>query len=158
MTEEQKMIYEDFFHRFGAPSDTAEIRINHTFYKPDEIYNIDNLMRYDKWAAEEILRLQKAIEQVQIYRIAICERYNLLQFANVQKVVKLKREKHSYDNKVFYYLQFIDRYEDGHEEQTKSIKYAGADRRKAIADFEEFAKENKNYIAVKDIAKSYWEK
>ena len=158
MTDEQKNVYENFFRRYGSPSDTAEIRITHTFYKPDEIYNAEQLARYDNWAAETIERLQKAIEQVQIYRIGICERYNFLQFANVQKVVKLKREKHSYDNKVYYYLQLIDRYEDGHEEQTKSTKYAGADRRKAISDFEEFAKENKNYIAVKDIEKSPWEK
>lgn len=158
MTEEQNKIYDDFFHRFGSPSNDAEIRITHTFYKPDNIYSVENLMRYDKWAEEEIQRLEKALEQVKIYRIAICERYNFLQFENVQKIVKLKREKLSYYNKVYFYLLFIDRYEDGHEEIIKSIKYAGKERKQAIEDFEKFANENKSYIAVKEIEKGYWEK
>lgn len=158
MTEEQRKIYDDFFKRYGSPSDDAEIRIQHTFYKPNTIYDVERLKTYDKWANDTIKQLEKAIEKAKIYRMAICERYNELHFSNVQKIVKLKREKRCHDNKVYYYLMFIDRYEDGHEQTTNSIKYTGKERKKAIEDFEKFAKENKQYIAIKEIEKSRWEK
>ena len=158
MTKEQKEIYENFFTRYGSPSEVAEIRINNAFYKVNNIYDESTLMRYDNYAHEDIKRLEKMIEQLKIYRIAICERYNELQFAHVQKVVKLKREKRTYDNKVYYYLELINRYDNGHDEQIKSTRYTGKERKKAIEDFERFANENKNYIAEKDIEKGKWEK
>lgn len=158
MTEEQRTIYNGFFKRYNSPSDFAEVRIQRTLYKPENEYECAKLATYDKWAEETIKTLESAIEKVKIYRMAVCERYNELQFANVQKVVKLKREKHYGENKVYYYLLLIDRYEDGHEQTTKSVKYAGTERKQAIADFEKFAKENKNFIAIKEIEKSKWEK
>lgn len=158
MTKEQKEIYEDLFTRYGSPSDVAEIKITSVLHDARRLYDTNYILRCDNHAEEYIKQLEKAIEKLKIYRIAICERYNELQFANIQKVVKLKREKHFHDNKVYYYLQLLDRYEDGHEEITKNTKYTGKERKKALEDFEKFVKENKNYIAVKDIEKGRWEK
>ena len=158
MTEEQKEIYKELFTRYGSSSDVGEIRITSVLHDARKLYDTNYILRCDEHAEEYIKQFEKAIERLKIYRIAICERYNELQFANIQKVVKLKREKHCCDNKVYFYLQLLDRYEDGHEEQIKSIRYTGKERKKALEDFEKFAKENKNYIAVKDIAKGKWEK
>ena len=158
MTDKQKEKFNQLFTRYGSPSKEGEIRINKTFYSPGQVYNFNKLRMYDEWAADALNRLNEAIEQVQAYRIAICERYNELQFANVEKVIKLKREKNTWDNKVYYFLMFIERHQDGHEEIIKSDKYAGIERKKALEDFENFVKNNKNYIAVKDIEKSRFEK
>lgn len=158
MTEAQKEIYKELFTRYGSLSDVAEIRITGVLHDARKLYDTNYISRCDDHAEEYIKQCEKAIEKLKIYRIAICERYNELQFANIQKVVKLKREKHLYDNKVYYYLQLLERYEDGHEEQIKSTRYTGKERKKALEDFENFVKENKNYIAVKDIEKGKWEK
>lgn len=158
MTEEQKEIYKELFTRYCSPSDVAEIKITSVLHDASKLYDTNYIMRCDNYAEECIKQFEKAIEKLKIYRIAICERYNELQFANIQKIVKLKREKHSYDNKVYYYLQLLDRYEDGHEEQIKNTRYTGKERKKALEDFDKFAKENKNYIAIKDIEKGHWEK
>ena len=95
---------------------------------------------------------------MKIYRLAIAEQYNKLQTAPVKKIVRLERKKDTYNNLVFYWLLTIDKYEDGHEEQTSSVKYLGTDRMKAINDFKQYQKEHPGISASMNIKKAAWER
>ena len=158
MTDEQKQVYEQLFTRYGSPSREAELTVRDYLIKPDTIYDCDRLLRDDKEAQKTIEALENAIEKMNIYRLAIAEQYNKLQTAPVKKIVRLERKKDTYNNKVFYWLLTIDKYEDGHEEQTSSVKYLGTDRMKAINDFKQYQKEHPGISASMNIKKAAWER
>lgn len=130
-----------------------------TLYDPEKTTDKSFLLNRDKWASDDIQRLEEYIKVLKAYRQAIAERYQELETQPTIPVVTLKREKNYYSNKVFYYLIISRKYvNSGEMQQVSSTKYAGTDRKKAIDDFNSYVKSHPGIEAIKDIQKGRWEK
>ena len=102
--------------------------------------------------------MERKIEQLKAYRLALSERYNYLASAPQQPVVRLKRVK-IYSGKVFYHLNtYTKNLLDGNEVETSSTKYTGQERSKAIKDYKSYVKSHPGITAEMQIEKPKWEK
>lgn len=151
---------EKLFRRYGSDGhDSSDLHINIYVQNPEKLYTTKDIEKNMQRSTDHLLRLQETISILQSYQIALVERYNEIITAPIQKKCVLKREKRSYENKVFYYILMFDvDLNTKHEELTNSKIYPGSDRKQAFTDFEQMQEENKNWIFEKDIAKKQWEK
>lgn len=158
MNPEETAQLEKLFTRYGSPSKEAEIRIHHYCTRPDQIDTLDRITWQDRAAAETLKALDAASAQLRAYRAALFERYNQIATAPTIPVVKLLREKHWKDSKVYYHL-IVTRRDPatGHETETARTTYPGTKRREALAAFAEYVKAHPGIHAEKDIAKKSWE-
>ena len=102
--------------------------------------------------------MERKIEQLKAYRLALSERYNYLASAPQQPVVRLKRVK-SYSGKVFYHLNtYTKNLLDGNEVETSSTHYTGTERSKAISDYKSYVKSHPGITAEMQIEKPKWER
>lgn len=150
-------------------NDTTITHENRVMYcDPRTIYEPDRLKMYDKWSADNIERLTVELALLKDYRAAIVERFGELLTAATVPVIRLKRHKDSYTNKVFYYLEEITRYLDEPNTQNRvktpytdridnSTKYEGKARREALQAFEAYKKAHPGIIAILDIERASWE-
>lgn len=156
------------FQRYGSYADNAQYTHHVTYHDPRTLYEAAQIAHYDKWTAEKILDLEKEIASLKEYRAALAERYSELLTAATVPVIKLKRHKDSYTNKVFYYLEEITRYLDEPDNRSyvktpytdridNSTKYEGKARREALQAFEAYKKAHPGIIAILDIEKARWE-
>lgn len=159
MTDEQNEVINKMFMRYGSPSREAEIKVAQYLIHPEDIDEIKRIEHYDESAARAIEDMQKAIEKLQTYRIALCERYNFITTAPKQKVIKLQRERSYSDKRVYYYIaEYEKNMLDDKETLIKSTKYQGKDRKKAFEDFDKIILKNPDAIVIKDTEKKYWER
>ncbi len=151
--EALEAVINEMFRRYGAPSEEVEISTRTYLTRPDKIGDLDTVQRYDRNTDETIKGMQRIIEKLQLYRIALQRRYNYLATSPTAPVIKLDRRKDWYGNKVFYYLSFYDRnILDGHETLTSQKKYEGKERHVAIADFKKYVKDHPGIINEANIA------
>lgn len=153
ITEETiKETINNLFRRFGSPSDDASIEIREYLIKPDKIAELNRIREYDKSAAETISKLEKTIEKLKIYRIALQKQYAAIELAPKKEVIKLTRRQDYRTKKVFYYLtEYEKNMNTGAEVMKSNKKYPGTERKQAIADFEQYIKEHKYCIYEKNI-------
>lgn len=144
------------FRRYGSPSDDASIEIREYLRKPETIAERDRIAYYDKSAAETIETLEKTIEDLKIYRLALQKAYAENEIAPKKEVIKLTRRKDSYANKIFYYLSIYEKnMNTGAEVLKETKKYAGKERNQAIKEFEDYKKNHYGIIAEKDIERRF---
>lgn len=156
MTKEQHEIIKNLFSRCGYPSETGEITIREYLLDPSRIDELDKVKRYDKSASDAIKRMEKAIETLTIYRIALCERYNFISTAPKEQIIKLKREKR---DSVTYYLMKIEKnLEDGHEVIVENKRYSGKERSQAFADYNSYINTHPHVTAIQETEKGRWER
>lgn len=159
MTPEQEKELQELFSRYGSPSKECDARVNIYLTAPDALKEPEKVLYYDNKAIDYIKALADKIEQLKAYRMALAERYNYLATAPTQSIVRLKRQRQYYDNKVYYFLVTYSRNMlDGSETETASTKYTGQERHKAIADYKAYIKSHPGIIAEMDIKKSKWER
>lgn len=159
MTDEQRQVIESLFKRYGSASDDVELHAREYLIKPEKLDTIERVLHYDKSAEKTIEQLEKMIEKLQIYRIALCDQYNFLQTAPKKAIVKLKREKSYRDNKVYYYIMELEKnLINENETLISSKKFSGKVRKKAFEEFEEYIKNHPGVIAIKEIEKESWER
>lgn len=158
MTPTQTITLDELFTRYGHPCDTAEPQIRGFFSSPAAVLNPDEIPKHVKRAEEMIAQCQRMITRMEVYRIALAERFNELQTAPNVPVVRLERYKSSYTGKVTYYLRTFRRYIDsGEQYETSCRTYPGTDRHKALADFANYVKAHPGITAEKEIEKARWE-
>ena len=158
MTPTQEKDLQDLFMKYGNPSTESDVRMSIHVIHPDALNELDKVLYYDNKAVDTIKEFECKIEQLKAYRIALSERYNYLATAPTQPVVRLKRERRYYENKVYYFLVTYSRNMlDGSEVQTSSTKYTGQERHKAISDYKAYIKSHPGIIAEMNIAKPKWE-
>lgn len=159
MTPTQTTTLAELFTRFGHSCDTAEPMIRGYFSNPANILDPDDIPKHANRAAEMIAQCQRMIEHMQLYQIALAEKFNELQTAPSIPVVRLERYKSSYTNKVTFYLRTFRRYvETGEQYETSCTTYPGTERRKAIADYEAYCKAHPGITAELAIDKARWER
>lgn len=159
MTQTQEKVLQDLFTRYGNPSTECDSKISIYLTAPDALNELNKVLYYDGKAIDYITELENKIEQLKAYRLALAERYNYLATSPTQPVVKLKRERRYYDNKVYYYLITYSRnILDGIETETSSTKYNGQERYKAIAAYKAYIKAHPGIVAEMNIEKSKWER
>lgn len=158
MTPDQDKALKDLFSRYGHPSTEADIRIGGYLLRPDQLDTTARVKDYDQTAERTIQELKEKIRQLQVYRIALAERYNYLATAPTAPIVRLTRRK-TYEGKVFYYLTIYERnLLDGKEVKTNSTTFPGKERHKAIAAYNDYVKGHPGIAAEMDIEKRGWER
>lgn len=160
MTDENKVLLDKFFRRYGKCTAEAQpLLYCPTLHRADTINETERVKRYDGYAIDLIQNCENLIKLMQAYRLSLAERYNYLTTTPTVPVVRLTRHKNIYDNKVYYYLRTYRRMVDGSADvQESEAKYPGTERRKALADFEAYKKAHPGIIAEKNIEKGRFER
>ena len=158
MTTKQEKELQELFTKYGHPSTESDERIFIYLTHPEAINRLTDVVKYDEKSINYISDLERKIEQLKAYRLALSERYNYLASAPQQPVVRLKRVK-SYSGKVFYHLNtYKKNMLDGNEVETSSTKYTGPERSKAISDYKSYVKSHPGILAEMQIEKPKWER
>ena len=158
MTSEQENELQELFTKYGHPSTESDERIFIYLTHPEAINRLTDVVKYDEKSINYISDLERKIEQLKAYRLALSERYNYLASAPQQPIVRLKRVK-SYSGKVFYHLNtYTKNLLDGNEVETSSTKYTGQERSKAIKDYKSYVKAHPGILAEMQIEKPKWER
>lgn len=160
MTEEQKEIYKNMFSKYG--SYTPDQHFNTTLHlfqiNPETMEDLTEIEKGFTRCKDEINRLKEYINMLEVYNIALAERYNFLSCCDYEKIIRLKRHK-QYNGKVFYYLYEINRNKTTQAETiTNTITYKGTERKNAIQDYNFTCAANPGAIYEMDINKGKWEK
>ena len=140
-----------------------ELNETRHFYLPDprSVNTMERLSYYGGCAARYAAELRAMIETMEAYQQIVFDRVQELTTAPYHTELHLRRERRYYrDNKVYYYLEIHKVYDTPgiDTEVIERTEYPGSERRKAIAEFEAYKKSHPGIIAVKDIAKSKWER
>ena len=158
MIPEQENELQELFTKYGHPSTESDERIYIYLTHPEAINRLTDVVKYDEKSINYISDLERKIEQLKAYRLALSERYNYLASAPQQPVVRLKRVK-SYSGKIFYHLNtYTKNLLDGNEVETSSTKYTGQERSKAIKDYKSYVKSHPGILAEMQIEKPKWER
>ena len=127
---------------------------------PEKLHTMKELTYHGSQAARYAAELKTMIETLESYQQLIYDRVQELTQAPYHPEIHLTRERSRYDNKVYYYLAEKQVYDvpGFAPENINVVRYAGTERRKAIADFAAYQKSHPGIIAVKDIEKGKWER
>lgn len=118
-----------------------EVRMNLGVYLPSIAteYSFKSLEKWDKWAMDEISRLQEAIGDLQQYRKELFHQWQALESSRKHKRIELLRRTNYYENKVYIHIiistVFDDMGADATQEE-KRLTYKGKDRFEAYKEFE----------------------
>lgn len=155
----QQEQFEQLFTKYGSPcKDVIDKTLYLHFYHPEKLDKVSEVARYDKRAAEDIADLERYIEQLKVYRVALAERYNYIATAPTTPVVELKRYRNYSTKKVTYYLNIYTRDLNTNKDTLETTQtYPGTDRKQALKDYEKYIASHPGIIAIKDIEKSRWE-
>lgn len=140
--------------RYGV----TEYHMNTYTYEPKSYTTAADLLAADRRAADDIAQLTHYITALKQYRKSLAERMEQIATMGFYTKCELRRERQWLDSKVFYYITISTVFEDGTEQITKSEKYSGTERNKAIADYEAMRKANPHWKCSKDIERKAWEK
>jgi hypothetical protein len=135
--------------------------INYSFcvnaYSFENKANLKDLLNYDRYAQQDIERLESIIKELKKYRKALYNHVQEVQSMSTSLKLSLTRRK-NYNDKVFYYLLIEKVYGDNMTVCELSETYAGTERHKAIARVKELQKQ---YVGIEteiNIEKSRWER
>lgn len=160
MTDEQNLFYNSHFTRYGSPTNEMNTDIRMYLPKPCTMLKPEDVVHYDCRAVEYIKALESYIEFMKLYRSDLVTRYNELMTEPFVEVVKLTREKRSWDKgKVYFYFGIYKRYLNSQKEvMISSKRYEGKQRREVIQMFNQYVKDHPAAVPKLDIEKASWEK
>ncbi len=148
---------EDLFRRFGDHSD-----LTMTFYYPkaSHIKELNQIKYYDNKAVEDIQRLKNLTDLLEQYRTDLYKRAQQFLTSDYKMRLSLVREVQTWTNKKIYRIEVCKIYDvpNAKPETLISETFAGPERHKAFARFEELKKLYPNIETVKDTDKKFWEK
>lgn len=130
-----------------------EIRLT-SFINKKPKTTLNDLKREDDYAMRTIENCGEIIEFMQNYRAELAERAKALCTMQTSKRITLKRER-SYSIKYRLTLETV--YEDGTAKRDSETVYAGAERHKAIREYNDLCKQYRAAEKVKDIEIPKWE-
>lgn len=127
--------------------------------RPDEYSEVDRIQDADQRVAAYIRDLEQEIADMQEYRKQLFRRTQTLYAAPYHYRVALKRE-HRYQCNVYYFLTVYKVTEDPSVEDVivSNTKYAGQERRQAIADYNAYLKSHPGIDHAQDITRGKWER
>jgi len=137
-----------------------EQRFSSYFYRFDDSADLDNLKRYDQYAANDIARAEEIIAAIKQYRLDLFAHTRALQSIGSRQELRLTRQKSWSDKKVTYYVSIHTIYDDPKIKTALSFNkpFPGTQRREAFALFEQMKRERPGVACVVDIDKKAWEK
>lgn len=146
-----KMSYrEELFTRYGSPSVEAEIKLFTWLNVPETCRSFDEVRRQDDKAALLIAECEHLITQLREYRQDLAKRYNDLATMPSKQSIELQRYK-AYQGNVTFYIRHFTTYADGTKCETKTEKFTGKDRHKALKRFAELQKQHPGIEAKSNI-------
>lgn len=151
------MSYHDLLNLYGDEQREAEQRVYIYVQQPQQYKMPDDIARTDADIARQIERMERLIDDLRDYRVALAQRYAELETMPYTRVLTLKRDP-SYKGRITYWVTITRRMSDGTETDELREKYAGQDRAKAFARFAALQKQYPGIASVKDVARRSWER
>ena len=129
---------------YGGEQLEAEQRVYIYVQQPKRYKTPEDIARKDADIARQIERMQRLIDDLRDYRVALAQRYAELETMPYTRVLTLKRDP-SYKGRITYWVTITRRMSDGTETDELCEQFHGQDRAKAFA---RFAALQKQYPAL----------
>lgn len=128
------------------------------FETPESLYELDRVRSRDRYAEDDIKKLEALVADLKEYRLDLARRYSELATMTYTYKLYLVREKGWYDKKVTYTVRLARVFPDGKEIDEQKEVFSGADRKKAFELFADLKKSRPGIGTVEDTQKKQWEK
>lgn len=148
--------YHDLLTMYGGEQLEAEQRVYIYVQQPKRYKTPEDIARKDADIARQIERMQRLIDDLRDYRVALAQRYAELETMPYTRVLTLKRDP-SYKGRITYWVTITRRMSDGTETDELCEQFHGQDRAKAFARFAALQKQYPGIASVKDVARRSWE-
>lgn len=149
--------YHDLLTMYGGEQLEAEQRVYIYVQQPKRYKTPEDIARKDAGIARQIERMQRLIDDLRDYRVALAQRYAELETMPYTRVLTLKRDP-SYKGRITYWVTITRRMSDGTETDELCEQFHGQDRAKAFARFAALQKQYPGIASVKDVARRSWER
>lgn len=150
--------YHDLFNLYG---DGERLEAEHREFiyvqQPRRYKTPEDIARKDADIARQIARMERLIDDLRDYRVALAQRYAELETMPYTRVLTLKRDP-SYKGRITYLVTITRRMSDGTETDELREQYAGQERAKAFASFAALKKQHPGIMSVQDTARRSWER
>lgn len=142
---------------YGDEQREAEQRVYIYVQQPQRYKTPEDIAHKDADIARQIERMERLIDDLRDYRVALAQRYAELETMPYTRVLTLKRDP-SYKGRITYWVTITRRMSDGTETDELREQYAGQERAKAFARFAALQKQYPGIASVKDVARRSWER
>lgn len=149
--------YHDLLTMYGGEQLEAEQRVYIYVQQPKRYKTPEDIARKDADIARQIERMQRLIDDLRDYRVALAQRYAELETMPYTRVLTLKRDP-SYKGRITYWVTITRRMSDCTETDELCEQFHGQDRAKAFARFAALQKQYPGIASVKDVARRSWER
>ena len=147
------MAYQDWFRDWRS----GEVTLRGYFQSPEKL-TTGEIPRQDSSAARLLEEARQLIEDLTAYRQALAERYACLETAPYALRLSLVRHPAWGRHGVTFDLRLFRRYEDGTESDELHERFAGPQRREALARYEALRRSHPGIQAEKDMERRSWER
>lgn len=151
------MSYHDLLKMYGSEQETAEQRIYIYVQQPRRYKTPEDIARKDADIARQIARMERLVDDLRDYRVALAQRYAELETMPYTRVLTIKRDP-SYKGRITYWVTITRELTDGTKIDELREQYAGQERAKAFARFAALKKQYPGIASVKDVARRSWER
>lgn len=151
------MSYHDLLTTYGGEQLEAEQRVYIYVQQPRRYKATEDIARKDADIAHQIERMERLIDDLRDYRVALAQRYAELVTMPYTRVLALRRDP-SYKGRITYWVTITRELTDGTKIDELREKYAGQERAKAFARFAALKKQYPGIASVKDVARRSWER
>lgn len=152
------MSYHDLLKMYGGGERLeAEHREFVYVQQPRRYKTTEDIARKDSDIARQIARMERLIDDLRDYRVALAQRYAELETMPYTRVLTLKRAP-SYKGRITYWVTITLELTDGTKIDELREQFPGKDRAKAFARFAALQKQYPGIASVKDVARRSWER
>ena len=155
-TEGITVSYHDLLTMYGDEQREAEQRVYIYVQQPKRYKTPEDIARKDADIARQIERMERLIDDLRDYRVALAQRYAELETMPYTRVLTLKRDP-SYKGRITYWVTITRELADGTKIDELREQFPGQDRAKAFARFAALQKQYPGIASVKDVARRSWE-
>lgn len=151
------MSYHDLLTMYGDEQREAEQRVHIYVQQPRRYKTPEDIARKDADIARQIERMERLIDDLRDYRVALAQRYAELETMPYTRVLTITRVP-SYKGRITYWVTITRERTDGTKIDELREQYAGQERAKAFARFAALKKQYPGIASVQDTARRSWEK
>lgn len=151
------MSYHDLLTMYGDEQREAEQRVYIYVQQPKRYKTTEDIARKDADIARQIERMERLIDDLRDYRVALAQRYAELETMPYTRVLTLKRDP-SYKGRITYLVTITRELADGTKIDELREQFHGNERAKAFARFADLQKQYPGIASVKDVDRRSWEK
>ena len=151
------MSYHDLLKTYGGEQLEAEQSVYIYVQQPKRYKSTEGIARKDADIARQIERMERLIDDLRDYRVALAQRYAELETMPYTRVLTLKRDP-SYKGRITYWVTITLELTDGTKIDELREQFPGQDRAKAFARFAALQKQYPGIASVKDVSRRSWER